>query len=82
MLRDTQLSTAPETIHLAAEVGSELRRADHEQDLVVLMGSTWAPVEAAGDHGLAIDHSELVWLGTQKCPPACFLSVSVGRSAA
>ena len=24
------------------------------------MGSTRAPVEAAGDHGLAIDHSELV----------------------
>ena len=24
------------------------------------MGCGWAPVEAAGDHGLAIDHSELV----------------------
>ena len=28
--------------------------------MVVFMGSTRTPVEAAGDHGLAIDHSELV----------------------
>jgi len=57
---DAQIGSAPETSHFAAEVGSELRRVGHEQHVVGLMGSAWAPVEAAGDHGLAIDHSELV----------------------
>ena len=33
---------------------------DQQQHLIVLMGGTRAPVEAASDHGLAIDHSELV----------------------
>ena len=61
---DAQIGTAPETIHFAAEVGSNLRLADYEQHLIVLMGSTRAPVEAAGDGGLAIDHRELSWLGT------------------
>jgi len=31
---------------------------------------------------LQLDHSELVWLGTQKCRPAWVFSVSVGLRAA
>jgi len=46
------------------------------------MGGTGAPVEAPCDHGAVVDHSELVWLGTQKCRPALILGVSAGRSAA
>ena len=57
---DPQLGASPEAIHFTGEMGGNLRRADHQQHLVVLMGSTRAPVEAAGDDGLAIDHSELV----------------------
>ena len=34
---DAQIGIAPETIHLAAEVGSDLRGADHQQHLVVLI---------------------------------------------
>jgi hypothetical protein len=45
---------------------------DQHQHLVILMGGTWAPVEAACDHGLAIDHSELVVELVQKCLPAWF----------
>ena len=41
-------------------MGSDLRGADHEEHLVVLMGGGGAPVEAACDDGLAVDDSELV----------------------
>ena len=37
---DAQISGAPETIHLAGEVGGDLRGADYEQHLVVLMGNS------------------------------------------
>ena len=50
---DAQIGTAPETIHLAGEVGGDFGRADHQQHLVVLMGGRGAPVEAASDDGLA-----------------------------
>ena len=50
---DAQIGSAPEAIHLAGEVGGELRGADHQQHLVVLMGGRGAPVEAACD----FDHS-------------------------
>ena len=43
------------------------------------MGGTRAPVEAAGDDGLAIDHSELAWLGSQEYSPALILRGSLGR---
>jgi len=46
------------------------------------MGGRGAPVEAPCDHGVVVDHSELVWLVVQKSRPALFLRVSVGRSAA
>ena len=36
---DAQIGSAPEAIHLAGEVGGNLRGADHQQHLVVLMGS-------------------------------------------
>ena len=70
---DAQISGAPETIHLAGEVGGNLRRADHQQHLVVLMGGRGAPVEAACDDGLAIDHSELSWLTLRRASPALIL---------
>ena len=57
---DAQIGSAPEAIHLAGEVGGDLRGADYEQHLVVLMGGRGAPVETAGDDGLDIDDSELV----------------------
>ena len=37
---DAQISGAPETIHLAGEVGGDLWGADYEQYLVVLMGNS------------------------------------------
>ena len=41
-------------------MGGELRGADHQQHLVVLMGGRGAPVEAACDDGAVVDDSELV----------------------
>jgi len=50
---DAQISGAPEAIHFTGEVGSDLRGADHEEHLVVLMGGRGAPVEAArNDNGV------------------------------
>ena len=46
---------------------------DQHQHLVILMGGTWAPVEAACDHGLAIDHGELVVDILEMCLSAWFL---------
>jgi hypothetical protein len=43
------------------------------------MGGTGAPVEAPGDHGAVVDHSELVVLGSRSAVPAWFLRDSVGR---
>ena len=57
-------------------MGSDLRGADHEEHLVVLMGGGGAPVEAAGDDGLAVDDSELVVLGSRSAVPAWFLRVA------
>ena len=37
---DAQIGSAPEAIHFTGEVGGNLRRADHQQHLVVLMGSS------------------------------------------
>ena len=54
---------------------------DQHQHLVILMGGTWAPVEAACDHGLAIDHGELVVELVQKCLPAWFLRDAEGTRA-
>ena len=71
--RDAQIGTAPETIHFTGEVGSDLRGADHQQHLVVLMGGGKAPVEAASDDGLAIDDSELVMDILEMCLSAWFL---------
>ena len=34
---DAQIGSAPEAIHLAGEVGGDLRRTDHQQHLVVLI---------------------------------------------
>jgi len=45
------------------------------------MGGSGAPVAAPGDHGAVVDDGELVWLVIQKCRPAWFLRVSVGRPA-
>ena len=70
---DAQIGSTPEAIHLAGEVGGNLRGADHQQHLVVLMGGRGAPVEAAGDDGLAIDHSELSWLTLRRASPALIL---------
>ena len=58
--RDSELCSIPEAIHLTGEVGGDLRGADHEEHLVVLMGGRRRPIEAACDDGLAVDDSELV----------------------
>lgn len=57
---DAPIGTEPEAIHNAAEVGSDLRPADHQHYLIVLMGRTWAPIQVAVDDGLAIDRGELL----------------------
>ena len=43
------------------------------------MGSTGAPVEAAGDHGAVVDHSELIGLEVRSAVPAWFLREAEGR---
>ena len=73
---DAWIGSAPEAIHFTGEVGSDLRGADHQQHLVVFMGGRGAPVEAASDDGLAVDHSELVVLGSRSAVPAWFLRVA------
>jgi hypothetical protein len=70
---DAQIGSTPETIHLTGEVGSDLRGADHQQHLVVLMGGRGAPVEAAGDDGAVVDDSELVVDILEMCLSAWFL---------
>jgi len=54
-------------------VGGDLRGADHQQHLVVLMGGRRRPVEAASDDGLAVDDSELVVQVLEMDLPAWFL---------
>ena len=76
---DAQIGSTPETIHLTGEVGSDLRGADHQQHLVVLMGGRGAPVEAAGDDGAVVDDSELSWLTLRRVSPALILKIAEGR---
>ena len=78
---DAQIGTAPEAIHLAGEEGGELRGADHQQHLVVLMGGRGAPVERSRDHCAVVDHCELVVKFLEMDLPAWFLRDAQGAGA-
>ena len=57
---DPQFSALPKSIHLTGEVFGELRWVDHQQGFIVGVCCWRRPIEWSRDHGLVIDHSELV----------------------
>ena len=57
---DPQFCSTPQSIHFTGEVFGELGGLDHQQGFVVGVCRRGAPIEGSRDHGLVVDHGELV----------------------
>jgi len=57
---DPQFSALPKVIHFLCEMRSKLRWVNHQQGFVVGVSSRGRPVEESCEHGLVINHRELV----------------------